>query len=181
MTRLRYHRRDINADLLRAGAGLAACVTPMFFLEPGAVASYVLAVPAACFALFGLRTVTNARTVFTFDETGIRAEGGHRADIRWDDLRDVRLSYFSTRRDRESGWMQLKLKGGDGALTLHSTLDGFEDVCRAAFRAAQARGLDLTAASARNFAMLGLGAAAPSTPSTPAALSGWGNPADWRR
>jgi hypothetical protein len=181
MTRLRYHRREISTDLLRAGAGLAACVTPMFFLEPGAVASYVLAVPAAFFALFGVRTVTNARTVFTFDETGIRAEGGHRANIRWDGLHDVRLSYFSTRRDREAGWMQLKLEGAESTLNLHSSLDGFEDVCRAAFLAAESCGLDLTAASTRNFTMLGLGAAAPTTPFTPAALSGWGNPADWRR
>ncbi len=181
MTRLRYHRREISADLLRAGAGLAACVTPMFFLEPGAVASYVLAVPAAFFALFGMRTVTNARTVFTFDETGIRADGGHQANIRWDGLRDVRLSYFSTRRDREAGWMQLKLKGAESVLNLHSSLDGFEDVSRAAFRAAESHGLDLTEASARNFTMLGRDAAAPSTPSSPAALSGWGNPADWRR
>ncbi len=181
MTRLRYHRRDIHADLLRAGLGLVACVVPMFFLEPGATATYVLALPAALFALFGARTFTNARTVVLLDENGIRAEGGHTADIRWDDLSDVRLSYFSTRRDRESGWMQLKLKGQKGTLGLHSTLDGFEDVCRAAFRATQARGLELTEASARNFAMLGLGAAIPQTSATPAALSGWGNPADWRR
>lgn len=181
MTRLRYHRRDINADLLRASLGLVACVLPMFFLEAGAAAAYVLAVPAAFFALFGVRTLFNARTVFIHDETGIRAEGARTADIRWDELRGVRLSYFSTRRDREAGWMQLKLTGARGALNLHSTLDGFEEVCRAAFRAAQVRDLELSDASVRNFAMLGLGTAAPSTPSTPAALSGWGNPADWRR
>lgn len=181
MTQHRYHRRAIQADLLRAGLGLAACVVPMFFLEPGAVAMYVLAVPAAFFALFGARTVTNARTRIILDETGLRAEGGHRAEIRWDELQDVRLSYFSTRRDREAGWMHLKLKGPNGGVNLHSSLDGFEEICRAAHRAAQARGLELTDASMRNFSELGLGAAFAQPEKTPAVFSGWGNPADWRR
>ncbi len=67
------------------------------------------------------------------------------------------------------------------ALIGSCTNSSYEDVSRAAFQAAQSHGLDLTEASARNFTMLGRDAAAPSTPSSPAALSGWGNPADWRR
>ncbi len=181
MSQHRYHRRDINADYLRAGIGLAACVTPMFFLAPGAIATYVLAVPAAFFALFAARTAVNARLQISMDEDGIEAHGATSKRLEWNALHKVKLSYFSTRRDREAGWMQLKLVGDAGTLTLHSTLEGFEDVCRAAYRAAAVHEMDLTDATARNFAELGLGAIATATAPTPAALSGWGNPADWRR
>ena len=71
MSTHRYHRRDLNADLLRAGLGSAACIAPLFFLEPGAIASYVLAVPAAFFILFGLRTWAHGRTRVTLDDSGV--------------------------------------------------------------------------------------------------------------
>ncbi|MBO6782471.1 MAG: hypothetical protein JJ899_04245 [Alphaproteobacteria bacterium] len=177
----RYHRRDVSADFLRAGLGFAACVAPMFFLAPGAPATYVLAMPAAFFALFAVRTWNNARTAIELDETGITARGGTSGRIDWQDLRRLKLSYFSTRRDREAGWMQLKLTGNSGSITLHSTLEGFEDVCRVAHRAAVDANIELSDASARNFQVLGLGAPLPPANTVPAALSGWGNPADWRR
>ena len=181
MSQHRYNRRDLNADYLRAGLGCAACIVPVFFLAPGAAATYVLAVPAVFFALFAVRTWKNAHTEIDMNSDGIAAQGGATAEIRWDALERVKLSYFSTRRDREAGWLQLKLHGSGSALTLHSSLDGFEEICQAAYRAAVARNLDLTDATARNFAELGLGAPARPVDPTPAALSGWGNPADWRR
>lgn len=181
----RYHRRDLNADLLRAGLGVAACVVPMFFLAPGATATYVLAVPAVFFALFGLRTWLHTRTELTTDETGLTVSGMSGARLDWAALDTVKLSYFSTRRDREAGWMQLKLRGGGAKIAVHSTLEDFETVCRQAFHAAQSRDLELSDATARNFAVIGLGAGpeglTPDIDKTPAALSGWGNPADWRR
>jgi len=185
MSVLRYHRRDLNADLLRAGLGVAACVAPMFFLAPGATATYVLAVPAVFFALFGLRTCLHTRTPITVDDAGLSVSGLSGTRLDWDALDMVKLSYFSTRRDQEAGWMQLKLRGGSARIAIHSTLEDFETVCRLAFHAAQYRDLELSDATARNFAVLGLGAGpeglAPDIDKTPAALSGWGNPADWRR
>lgn len=184
-TQHRYHRRDLSADLLRAGLGVAACVTPMFFIAPGATATYVLAVPAVFFALFGLRTWLHTHTEIKLDETGISLTGLSTAKIDWVRLDTLKLSYFSTRRDREAGWMQLKLRGGGQKISIHSTLEDFETVCRKAFHAAQSRDLELSDATARNFAVIGLGAgsegARPDIEKTPAALSGWGNPADWRR
>ena len=183
MSTHRYHRRDLNADLLRVALGIAACVTPMFFIEAGATAAYILGVFAAFFGLFGLRTLMQMRTTVTLDESGITTKGWSRAHIPWNSLDTLKLSYFSTRRDREAGWMQLTLRSAEHRIAIHSTLEGFEDLCRLAFQAARKNDVELSDATARSFAVIGLGDVGLSTPTdaTPAALSGWGNPADWRR
>lgn len=183
MTTHRYHRRDLSADLLRVVLGIAACVTPMFFIEAGATASYVLGIFASFFGLFGLRTLMQSRTVVTLDDSGISATGLSNTHIPWDSLDTLKLSYFSTRRDREAGWMQITLRGKGRRIAVHSTLEGFEEVCQLGFQAARKNDIELTDATARNLAVIGLGDAAFSATvnQTPAALSGWGNPADWRR
>lgn len=181
MSRHRYARRELNGDLLRAGAGIALCAVPLAFADVGTTGLYVLAAPAALFAVFGARTLRNRRVVIEVDENGIgngRRPGGR---IAWSELDTIKLSYFSTRRDRENGWMQLKLSGGGERLAITSALDGFETVCRAAWRAARAGEIEISDATARNFAALGLGGATTPREATPAALSGWGDPAEWRR
>jgi hypothetical protein len=179
----RYHRRDLNADLLRTGLGIAACVIPIFYIGPDTPAAYVLAGFAGFFALFGLRTLLQTRTVATLDGSGVSISGWTARRIPWDKLDAMKLSYFSTRRDREAGWMQLKMYGNGTRIAVHSTLEGFEEVCRHAVRAAQDNDIEISHATARNLAVIGLGEHAQPEQSakTPAALSGWGNPADWRR
>ena len=182
MTIYRYHRRDLKADLLRASLGVAACVTPLFFIAPGSTATYVLAVPAIFFSLFGLRTWLHIRTQVTLDDTAIKMTGWTSGRIAWQNLSSLKLSYFSTRRDREAGWMQLTLCAEHNKIVLHSTLEGFEDICQHAFRVAKARNIEMSDATAENFAVIGLGGHNTTHhKKTPAVLSGWGNPADWRR
>ena len=178
MTSHRYTPRALNADLLRAGIGLFCCLVPLAAVDFGAVVTLVFAVPAALFAIFGLRTWRNRAITVRVDADGISIPS---RTIAWHDLGGLKLSYFSTRRDRENGWMQLKIQGQNRTIALNSALEDFETVCRAAFEAARRHDIELTDASARNFAALGLGAIAPDHEPTPAALTGWGNPADWRR
>lgn len=181
MTQHRYSNRATNGDLARAAIGLVCCLVPLAAVELGTVATLVFAVPAALFAVFGLRTWRNRATVVHMDARGISTDGPGATSIAWDALSDAKLSYFSTRRDRENGWMQLRLEAPDGRIAVNSALEDFDQVCRATFEAVRANGIELSDASARNFAALGLGAIAPDHEPTPAALTGWGNPADWRR
>lgn len=181
MSSHRYAPRAVNADLLRAGIGLVCCLVPLAAVDFGTVGTLVFAIPAALFAIFGIRTWRNRAITVRVDDTGIAADGPGATEIAWPDLRDAKLSYFSTRRDRENGWMQLKLRSANGTISLNSGLEDFDRVCRAAYAAVRAHEVELTDASARNFAALGLGAIAPERDPTPAALTGWGNPADWRR
>ncbi|MBM3572175.1 MAG: hypothetical protein FJX52_07405 [Alphaproteobacteria bacterium] len=76
--------------------------------------------------------------------------------LEWPLIRDLRLRYYSTRRDRTQGWMQLRLDGPGGALSFDSHLEGFDDLVRRAAAAARTAGLKLSAATLDNLGALGI-------------------------
>ena len=76
----------------------------------------------------------------------------------------MKLSYFSTKRDRKEGWMQLDLKAAHGRIRVDSTLDDFPLIARRAVEAANARGVPLPDATRGN--LTGLGIMAADTPVT---------------
>ena len=69
----------------------------------------------------------------------------------------MKLSYFSTKRDRSDGWMQLSL-GSTGSRTLRvdSALEGFYDIVERAARAAETAGLPLSVATLANLRSMGI-------------------------
>ena len=112
---------------------------------------------AVLFLVYFARTVCRQLTHIELDETGIRARGpafGASAAIRWDDLRLFRLDYYSTRADREGGWMQLKLADAQRTIRIDSDLDGFAQVVERAAQAAARRELALDSASLANLQAL---------------------------
>lgn len=107
------------------------------------------------FATFGARTAIKHATTFELDAEGITARGPRTTSLAWNGLTGVRLRYFSTRKDREKGWMQLVLKGPAGSIRLDSTLEGFQDVVERASRAVRAHGLPLDPPTIANFRAAG--------------------------
>jgi hypothetical protein len=95
-------------------------------------------------------------THIELDEDGIRARGPLGAAIRWEDLRSLRLDYFSTRRDGEGGWMQLRLRDAQHTIRFDSELDGFVGLVRVAVLEARRRGADLDHATRANLGVLGI-------------------------
>ena len=93
-------------------------------------------------------------TILEVGETGLRAVGLRRVTIPWAALDRMKLAYYSTRRDRKAGWMQLQLGAGPARLTIDSRLDGFEQLVRHATIAAASRNLDLSEATAANLQAL---------------------------
>ena len=180
MSEYRYSTAALNGDLVRAAIGFVLCATPLALASLELWLTLLLAVPAALFALFGARTWLRRSIRVAIDDAGIAATGLAASNIAWRDLHRFKLSYFSTRRDRSNGWMQLNLRSPSGRLAIDSNLDGFDDVCRRAFRAAADNEVELSSATLRNLAQLGLVSdMAPN--SQPSGSTGWGNPADWRR
>ncbi len=51
----------------------------------------------------------------------------------------MKLAYYSTRRDRRDGWMQLELRAGASTIRLDSRIDGFAELVERAALAAAAR------------------------------------------
>ena len=160
-----YAWRSLLPDYAGSGIGVALTLGPLALVHPAAPVAWVLAAAAALFLVYFGRTLCRQLTHIELDETGIRVRGPAAgllsAAIRWEELRSLRLDYFSTRRDPEGrtldgGWMQLKLRDARHTIRIDSELEGFVRVVRAAALEAARRGLELDYAARANLGVLGI-------------------------
>lgn len=155
-TRHVYPTAAMIGDYLRAAAGLVPTGV-VFATEPvGTVAATVLGSFAAVFGIFGLRTVLRHGTRLEMSDTELRAFGAWPCTISWADLDRMKLTYYSTRRDRRSGWMQLDLAAGGSRVKLDSRIAGFDRLVRRAAEVAVSRGVALNEATLTNLEALGI-------------------------
>jgi len=150
----RYPPRALIADYARGAAGLACTLGPIALVQPTGAVIWVLGAGAAFFLLYLARTAFSSVSSIDLEETGIRASGPLGAVIRWEDLRLVRLKYFTTRSDRAAGWMQLDLRGARQRIGVDSRLEGFAELARAVAGEARRRGLELDEATRANLGAL---------------------------
>jgi hypothetical protein len=155
-TRHVYPATAMVGDYLRAAAGLVPTGF-VFATEPvSTVAATVLGSFAAVFGIFGLRTVLRHRTSLEMSDTELRAYGALRCRISWAELDRMKLTYYSTRRDRRSGWMQLELSAGGSTVRLDSRIAGFDRLVLRAAEVAATRGVALNEATLDNLQALGI-------------------------
>ena len=156
----RYSARALLYGYAGGATGVAASLGTLVFVHPAGPVGWVLAAAAALFLVYFGRTVCRQMTRIELDETGIRATGPAflrlGAAIRWGDLRSLRLDYYSTRRDREGGWMQLRLRDAHRTMRIDSELDSFVELVRRVVREARRHGIDLDEPTRANLAVLGL-------------------------
>jgi hypothetical protein len=155
-TRHVYPAAAMVGDYLRAAAGLVPTGV-VFATEPvSTVVATVLGSFAAVFGIFGLRTVLRHGTRLEMTDTELRAHGAWRCRISWAELDRMKLTYYSTRRDRQSGWMQLELRAGGAKVRLDSRIAGFDRLVRRAAEVAATRGVPLNEATLDNLQALGI-------------------------
>ncbi len=160
---LRYRFEALRPDYLRAAAGLVLTAGPALFIPAGSAAMYLLAPAGLLFLIFGLRTWRRQLSRVELTSYGISLFSPRRVSLAWNDVRAVKLSYYSTRTDRTGGWMQLALRGENGhpTIRLDSSLDDFESVARLAAGAARRHGITLTPATQSNFSAMGIDSETP--------------------
>lgn len=160
MTGCRYPSNAIVWDYARAGCGLVVCVGLLLFTDLLPVVSYIVWGLGLLFAVFAWRTLLRQYTTIDADESGIRLRSGlHSAfdrELSWPDLQDLKMRYFSTKRDRSDGWMQIVIKGEGVRIQLDSNLDGFEEIAAQAAQAAQRCKLKLNPTTVANLKSMGL-------------------------
>jgi hypothetical protein len=156
MTRLAYPGTAMYGDYLRAAAGLVPTAAILATMHVGIAGSAILGGVAALFLGFGIRTALRHRTSIELTEAAVRASGPLPASIAWSELDQMRLAYYSTRRDKGSGWLQLELRAGRSTLRLDSRIEGFAELVERAAAAAQLRGLRLDPATTANLQALGV-------------------------
>lgn len=156
VTRHSYPASAMIGDYLRAAAGLVPAGALFATVSVGAVSATMLGGLAAIFAVFGLRTVLRHGTSLEMTEAELRARGVWRRTIAWAELDRMKLAYYSTRRDRKSGWMQLELGARGTRVSLDSRIAGFDRLVRRAAAMAAARGIALSEATVANLEALGV-------------------------
>jgi hypothetical protein len=156
MTRYYYPTSAMLGDYLRAASGLVPTAVLLATMPVGPTAAIVLGGFASLFAVFGFRTALRHRTRVEMTETMLIASGLIPASISWSRLDRLKLAYYSTRRDRREGWMQLELRAGQTKVCVDSRIEGFAEVVKASARAAENRGLSLDPATSANLEALGV-------------------------
>ena len=154
--RFTYPASAMVGDYLRAAAGLVPTAGILVTVSVGSVAGVMLGGFAAIFGAFAIRTALRHGTSLVLTEEGLYARGPRQTVILWRDLDRMKLAYYSTRRDRKSGWMQMELGAGRTRLSFDSRLDGFDRLVRQATIAAAERDLELSEATAANLQALGI-------------------------
>ena len=156
MTHHAYPARLLIGDYGRAAAGGALTGAPLILAGPGTVLTVILGSLFVLFAAYGARTLARQRTRIAMTGEGIASEGLVRAAIRWPELETMRLSYYSTRRDRTRGWMSLSLRGSGHKMELDSSLTGFNEIAECAARAADANGVAMDQTTLENLRSLNI-------------------------
>jgi hypothetical protein len=151
-----YPSRALAADYARSVVGLVIAVLLAWVVQPAAAVTWIMGGCAALFLVYFGRTVCRHLTHIELDEAGLCAKGPLGSAIRWDSLCSVRLEYYSTRRDREEGWMQLKLSGARRSIRVDSELDGFYRLVHAVAAEARRRGVALDPTTRENFHQIGV-------------------------
>jgi hypothetical protein len=151
-----YPRAAAFADLGRAGLGAGAVAVPLSVAPAATPVGLALLAALALFVALAVRAALLLVRRYRADEDGIAASGPFAATVAWRGLRRVRLAYYSTRRDRSRGWLQLTLADGRRRLSIDSRLDGFASLAARAADAARANRLRLDAATVGNFRALGI-------------------------
>src|SRR5262249_10179678 len=106
----RYSIGELGGDYARGAIGLALTGLPLILLPMHWIVALGFAAAALVFLAFLARTWLRQRSVVEADEQGIVAHGPLGVRMGWTELSGFRLRYFSVRRDRQRGWMQLELR-----------------------------------------------------------------------
>ncbi|BBK34728.1 hypothetical protein EDC65_2782 [Stella humosa] len=154
-THHRYPAEALWADYARAGAGLVATAGPLLLVPVADWIAAVLFVLALLFAVFAWRTFERQRTRIAVDEAGIALGEPPRRQIAWDRVTEVRLRYYSTKRDRSGGWMHLRLEAPGGAVRIDSTIEDFGRIAERASAMVRQRALPVDEVTRANFRALG--------------------------
>ena len=150
----RYPPRTLMGDYVRSCLGLALTFPPLMMFSPSTLIAVTLGLVGSLCGFFLLRTAERHRTIVSVDDDLIAVSGVFASVIRWDEVEKLELSYYSVKRDRSGGWMQLTLRRPGATVKVDSRLQGFLDIVKRAARAAREHEVRVNAVTRANLAAL---------------------------
>jgi hypothetical protein len=159
-TELRYPSDTLWADYLRAATGVVLCGAPLVALNLNVWLAIVLGAGFVLFVVFLVRTALRQKTRYVLADDTLCADGPTGTLVEWTRLDRLSLNYYSTKRDRTAGWMQLAVGSAGGRMIkVDSALEGFYDIVERAARAAEANRIEFTSATKANLRSMGIAVA----------------------
>lgn len=151
----RYPGPLLLIDAARASFGLLVTFGPLLTVTVGRPLAIVLGAFGTIFLWFGLRVLCQAFSSIVLSVDGIACRGWASRFLAWNDLKGLKLAYYTPMRRQHAGWYQLTLMGRRQSIRLESTLYGFDEVVHAALAAATKANLTFDPATSENLAALG--------------------------
>ena len=151
----KYSRKSISGDYIRAIIGLVITGGLLLAATKITIFQYIFAAGALLFFGFLLRTFLRQFSSFVVTKQDLKRVGLFKRSLSWDQLNNVTLKYFSTRRDRKAGWYQLTLSDGIVKISIDSELMGFDTVMKTCADVVIQKRLIVSETTSENFASSG--------------------------
>jgi len=153
----RWPRTALLGDFFRSGIGFVLTLSFLLLVPFRSLAFFAFSPIVVIFGLYVAQTALRARSVMTLLPEGLAVEGifGRRI-IRWAALDVFALRYYTLRRDKQAGWMDLKLGSAGYSITLDDRLGGFHSILERAWQAARERDIGISSSTYANLTAAGL-------------------------
>ncbi len=151
----RYSTARLMGDYIRSSIGLIVTALLASQLRSDNIGFWLLSVFALLFVGLAGETFWRQTTRIVMTDEKIEPFPGGNA-IEWKDVREVKLSYFSTRADRKNGWMQLTINSGNRKLRMDSRIDDFRTIASGVLDQTRYSDVLLSDTTSTNFEALGL-------------------------
>jgi|OM-RGC.v1.017658580 hypothetical protein len=154
---LRYDRMSVIGDILRGGVGGVIVLAPVASLALHWAMQGILIGLGLLFWWFALRNTMRLQTRVDLLEDSIIIDGISREQLHWRELTAVHARYFSTRRDRSDGWLQLTIEGHNRQkMVIDSAIMDFDQLAEHVAYHAQRQGLEIDVVTAENLTAIGV-------------------------
>tara|TARA_R110002096_G_scaffold280581_1_gene474686 strand:- start:448 stop:960 length:513 start_codon:yes stop_codon:yes gene_type:complete len=154
--RFHYPLGNLWPDYLRAGLGFGLTMIPMPYAVGGNILVMLIVFGlAGLFASFGISTFIRQKSTVAISDQGIWIEGPRAKALEWNDVAEVDLRFFSTRKERDKGWLQMKISGGGTTIKADSNLNDFDSLLRNVVTAITRHDLSVSPIGRENFASMG--------------------------
>ena len=159
-----YPRKALFKDYLQSFAGAAIFSAPLIVAWSNPYVAVILGAIAIMFLSFGFSTWRRHRTSIVVTDEAIGLVGAKVVRMAWQQIDQVDLRYFSTRRERgrltlgdeKGGWMEMKLHSEGQVLRIDSSLENFQKLAGYVVEASGRFRIKMTPVAKENFAALGL-------------------------
>ena len=154
-----YDRQRIGRDVIISVFAMTFLMACMAVATVGLWLDLILGAALAMFVVQLFRLWRRFHSVLSWDQETVelQVEGREVAVIDWSKLADFNLRYYSTRRDRSSGWFVLALKDNAGhGFSVDTDLRDFDRFLTFAWAKARTHGLTPNRATLANLKALGL-------------------------